>query len=371
VEVTLDLAVPTIDFTDPPVMRTGLMRKFIARVALRVRLFHFVSWFSTQFQARLNRQGRMTFPFIKRRGRRNCLILAYHRINDDGDRFFPAISVKTFEQQMRVLADCFTVCPLDELVERIKSDDLPESAVAVTLDDGYRDNYTNAFPILQRYSVPATVFLATDVIGTSKQLWHDEVFAAFRETRVPELLDCGLGNTALPLTSLSTKLQAQTEVLKYLWSLDRVAREMAIGRLRKALYVGDTTNGAARLMLTWEEVSEMYLCGIQFGAHTGSHPALSKLKLEDAREEIRRSKSAIERALGATVNTFAYPSGRRGDFTATSKALVQEAGFSCALTTIFGNNEAGMDLYEMRRIAPWNDDSESFGLRLSYYNFWS
>lgn len=363
----MDGAVPTIDPFDLTAMRTGLMGKFIARVVLRARLFHFVSWFSTQFQARLDRQGRMTFPFIKRRRRRNCQILAYHRINDDGDRFFPAISVKTFEQQMRVLADCFTVCPLDELIERIKCDDLPESAVAVTFDDGYCDNYTNAFPILKRYSVPATIFLATDVIGTGRQLWHDEVFAAFRETRVPELLDRGLGNRTLPLTSLPTKLQAQTEILKYLWSLDRVAREMAIGRLRKALHVEETSERTARLMLTWEEVSEMYRCGIQFGAHTGSHPALSKLKPEDARDEIRRSKSAIERVLSATVNTFAYPSGRPGDFTATSKALVEEAGFDCALTTIFGNNEAGTDLYEMRRIAPWNEDAEIFGLRLEYY----
>ncbi|MGH7926453.1 MAG: polysaccharide deacetylase family protein, partial [Candidatus Binatia bacterium] len=301
--------------------------------------------------------------------RRNCQILAYHRINDEGDRFFPAISVKNFGQQMRVLAECFTVCPLAELIERIKRDDLPESAVAVTFDDGYCDNYTNAFPILKRHSIPATIFLATDVIGTGRQLWYDEVFAAFRETRVPELVDCKLGNTTFPLTSLSARLQAQKEVLKYLWSLDRVTRDMMIGRLRKALYVEETSERTARLMLTWEEVAEMYRCGIQFGAHTGSHPALSKLTPEDAREEIRRSKRTIERVLSATVTTFAYPSGRPGDFTVTSKALVEEAGFNCGLTTIFGNNEPGMDLYEMRRIAPWNDDSETFGLRLSYYKF--
>jgi peptidoglycan/xylan/chitin deacetylase (PgdA/CDA1 family) len=126
---------------------------------------------------------------------------------------------------------------------------------------------------------------------------------------------------------------------------------------------------APRLMLTWDEVSEMYRCGIKFGAHTGSHPALSTLKPVDAREEIRRSRSAIEKVLNATVNTFAYPSGRPGHFTASTKTLVKEEGFNCALTTIFGNNEAGMDLYEMRRIAPWNDESETFGLRLSYYKF--
>jgi peptidoglycan/xylan/chitin deacetylase (PgdA/CDA1 family) len=311
----------------------------------------------------------MTFPFIKRRRRRNCQILAYHRINDEGDRFFPAISVKTFEQQMKVLAECFAVCGLDEMIERIECDDLRESSVAVTFDDGYCDNYTNAFPILKRYSIPATIFLATDVIGTELRLWHDEVFAAFRETQVPELLGCGLGNAILPLTSLAKKLKAQAQILDYLWSLDIRARSIAIGRIQKALDVERTKLWTQRLMLTWQEVSEMYRCGIQFGAHTGSHPALSMLKPADAREEIRRSKSAIEKVLSTKVNTFAYPSGRPGHFTATTKALVEEEGFNCALTTIFGNNEAGMDLYEMRRIAPWNDDSEAFGLRLSYYKF--
>lgn len=348
-------------------MRTGSILRYIASVVLRGRLWRVVSWFSGRFQARLNRQGTIVFPFVKRRRKRNCQILTYHRINDEGDSFFPGIPVKLFEQQMRVLADHFTVCTLDDLIERIKYDDLPESAVAVTFDDGYRDNYTNAFPILRRYSLPATVFLATDAIGTGRQLWHDEVFTAFRETRVAELTGFGLANTKLPLTSLATKLEAQTEILKHLWSLDSTARQMAIRQVRKVLDVERCGPEVARVMLSWEEVCEMYRHGIQFGAHTVSHPPLSRLQVEDARQEIRRSKSTIENVLNATVNTFAYPSGRRGDFTATTKALVEEAGFDCAVTTIFGNNEPGADLYEMRRIAPWDKHAETFRLRLSYY----
>jgi peptidoglycan/xylan/chitin deacetylase (PgdA/CDA1 family) len=351
------------------VIRIRKVLKFIARVSLRAGLCRFLGLCAARFQTKVSDQGRLALPFVMRRRRRSCQVLAYHRINDDGDRFFPAISLKSFEQQMRLLAEHFTVCTLDELIERLRCNDLPENAVAVTLDDGYRDNYTNAFPILRRYSVPATIFLATDVIGTARQLWHDEVFAAFRETGVREVLDIGQGNTTLALTSLAGKLHAQAETLKYLRSLDRDAREMAIGRLQQVLNVQNPTVQTARLMLTGEEVSEWYRGGIPFGAHTGSHPSLSNLQPEDAREEIRRSKSAIERVLNVSVTTFAYPSGRHGDFTSTTKALVEEAGFRCAVTTIFGNNEAGMDLYEMRRIAPWNEDSEIFGARLNYYKF--
>jgi peptidoglycan/xylan/chitin deacetylase (PgdA/CDA1 family) len=205
------------------------------------------------------------------------------------------------------------------------------------------------------------------VIGTGRQLWHDEVFTAFRETRVAELAGFGQANTKLPLTSLATKLEAQTQILKHLWSLDTTARQMAIRQVRKVLDVERCGPEVAGVMLSWEEVCEMYRHGIQFGAHTLSHPPLSRIQVEDARQEIRRSKSTIENVLNATVNTFAYPSGRRGDFTETTKALVEEAGFDCAVTTIFGNNEPGADLYEMRRIAPWDEDAETFRLRLSYY----
>lgn len=273
---------------------------------------------------------------------------------------------------MRFLTEHFTVCPLKELVQRMKDDDLPANAIAVTFDDGYRDNYLNAFAILRRYSVPATIFLATGVIGSERPLWHDQVFAAFRDTGVSELAGFGPGNPSLSLTPLKKKLEAQKQILEYLWSLDHQGREVAIRQLRERLAVveGRKTD-TRRLMLSWEEVSEMNRYGIQFGAHTVSHPILSKLTVEDARQEICGSKRTIDEVLENAVTAFAYPVGRRIDFTETTKAIVEEAGFCCALTMILGNNEVETDLYEMRRIAPWDEDCEAFGLRLSYYKFGS
>ena len=87
-----------------------------------------------------------------------------------------------------------------------------------------------------------------------------------------------------------------------------------------------------------------------------SHPILSKLTVEDARQEICGSKRTIDEVLEGAVTTFAYPIGRWLDFTETTKALVEEAGFCCGLTMVFGNNEVETDLYEMRRIAPWDED---------------
>src|SRR5262245_59544386 len=136
--------------------------------------------------------GRIAFPFIIRRISRNIQILVYHRVNDERDPFFPAISTADFRKQMQYLAENCNCCPLAEAVERLKKNDVPENTVVITFDDGYKDNYTNAFPVLQRFSIPATIFLATKAIGSAHTLWHDRVFSAFRRTANPMLT--GFGN---------------------------------------------------------------------------------------------------------------------------------------------------------------------------------
>jgi peptidoglycan/xylan/chitin deacetylase (PgdA/CDA1 family) len=210
------------------------------------------------------------------------------------------------------------------------------------------------------------------VIGSNRLLWHDQVFAALSGTRVTELAGYIPGYPSLSLTSLSKKLNAQKRILEYLWSMDSEKREVAIHRLGEQLEVVEVTNTETpRLMLSWEEVSEISRNGIQFGAHTVTHPILAKLTVEEARQEIIRSKRMIDDVLKGAVTAFAYPVGRRNDFTETTKALVEEAGFCCGLTMVFGSNDVETDLYEMRRIVPWDEGYDTFGLRLSYYKFCS
>jgi peptidoglycan/xylan/chitin deacetylase (PgdA/CDA1 family) len=345
------------------------LKSVIVRLAKHAGLDRLFAWGAVKYQKKTNAAGRPAFPYIKKRRERSCQILAYHRVNDDNDPFFPGLPTSQFARQMEVLAEQFTVCPLERLIQGIQSGDLPDYGVAVTFDDGYRDNYLNAFPILKRYAVPATIFLTTGAIGCRKLLWHDRIFSMLRETRILELSGFGPTKMTLSLRSLANKLESQRQILKHLWSLDAEARELATAELSHRLGTDETKTNT--LMLSWEEVSEMSREGIQFGAHTVSHPVLSTLAPEEARQEICGSKRAIEAALHTTVTQFAYPVGRSVDFTAATKRIVQEAGLSCALTMIFGNNPPGTDSYEIRRIAPWNEDGDAFGLRLKYYTFCS
>jgi peptidoglycan/xylan/chitin deacetylase (PgdA/CDA1 family) len=310
---------------------------------------------------------KLAFPYLKKARFRDVQILVYHRVNDERDPFFPGTPVKAFLEQMEYLSRYYTVLSLADAVVKKGNNDIPDNALVVTFDDGYRDNYTHAFPVLKRLGIPATIFLSTDAIGTGKVLWHDKVFSAFRHTRVPFLETWGgNGSISYPLGTIAEKLVAQSNVLGLIRSVDESERSRLIDHLQTRLKVADRKE-SPDLMLTWDQVREMCRHGISFGSHTVTHPILSTLPIDRIRTEIYESKRTIEEALGTPVTDFAYPNGKRRDFNETIKALLKQAGYRCGLTTEFGANGQGQDLFELRRATPWDEEIWSFGLRLSCY----
>src|SRR2546427_2101161 len=111
-------------------------------------------------------------------------ILNYHRINDENDPFFPSLPSAVFERHMAYVARSFRVLTVENLVEKMREGRVPRNAIAITFDDGYRDNLTHAAPIRARHGVPATIFLATGFIGTSEVPWFDRVAGALKNTSV-------------------------------------------------------------------------------------------------------------------------------------------------------------------------------------------
>ena len=156
-----------------------LLFHLVALVAFFPWLSPIITFFVNNYK-KTNEEN--SFPFIQKRKNKNINILIYHRVNDDNDQFFPATPINVFKKQMEYICSRFKTFPLEEIIERMKNNDVPDSSIVVTFDDGYLDNYSNAFPILKELSIPATVFLATDAIETGRILWHDRVFSAFRET---------------------------------------------------------------------------------------------------------------------------------------------------------------------------------------------
>ena len=291
-------------------------------------------------------------------------VLAFHRVNDEDDPFMPSLPTSVFAARMEHIARHYTVLTVENLVERLREGRVPRKALALTFDDGYRDNLTHAAPILARYGLPATIFLTTGCIGTREMLWFDRLAEAFKTTTRTHLQLAG--QAALGLGSTAERLRALQVALSYLKGRPDAERRQTLDELLRELQ-GGGLDGPKRLMLSWDEVGVLRGLGFSVGAHTVSHPILSRVSPEDAWQEIDGSKRAIERALGSRARAFAYPNGGAEDVTELSVRLVKDAGFTCAVTTRRGLNTATTPVLELRRGGPWERHLPTYALKLARY----
>ncbi len=291
-------------------------------------------------------------------------ILTYHRVNDDGDPFFSALPTAVFERQMRHVARAYRVLPLEDLVERLQRGGLPRNALAITFDDGYRDNLTHAAPILARLGLPATIFLATGFIGTAEVPWFDRLAQGLKRSAAAAVRTPWGGE--LDLDGVPARLRAMTRTLEHLKRIPDEERHRALEALLVALDVTDQRS-FKNLMLSWDDVHALRGLGFTVGAHTVNHPILSRVTPQRAWTEILGSRTMVESACGAAPRAFAYPNGGADDYTDTVKRLVREAGFTCAVTTRFGLNTTNTNPWELRRGGPWEHHLPTFALKLAWY----
>ncbi|MBD3316915.1 MAG: polysaccharide deacetylase family protein [Chitinivibrionales bacterium] len=209
--------------------------------------------------------------------------------------------------------------------------------VALTFDDGYADNYTVAFPLLQKHSIPATIFLATGYIGGERNLWWDEVEYFFRLPNASQLLEYA----AIP-KSIRTIMRDQVQTQ---WDREKAARfiRRELYRIphneRIALVDGlwnclTQDEKPSPLMLDWSQVKAMNGL-ISFGSHTVTHVFADQVDATKLGWELRESKTTIEERTGVSCDGIAYPAGK------TSKRFYESAekyGYKWGVTTAFRNN---------------------------------
>jgi peptidoglycan/xylan/chitin deacetylase (PgdA/CDA1 family) len=292
-------------------------------------------------------------------------ILYYHRVNDENDPFSPSMATALFAQQMRFVARHYKVVSLTEALDRLEAR-VPENVLAITFDDGYQDNYTNAFPILQQYGLTATIFLTTGGLDEREPLWFEQLAQALKKS-AQTFVDLEID---IPrrfwLRSERERLDANAGIYGLLRNLSDADRRLRVSEVLKHLAV-PADQAWADKMLTWDQVRLMKARGIDFGGHTVTHPFLSKLTQERATWEISECKRRIEQELQAPVKHFAYPSGREMDFASANKELLQIAGYEAALTTIWGMNFSSTDRMELRRGQPWEDNPALFAYKFDWY----
>jgi len=277
-------------------------------------------------------------------GRRH-VILTFHRIRpaDAPAEPFdtcPSISVDAFRQILERACRQYTVVSLRELCER-RTDKTP--LLAVTFDDGWRDNYDLAFPVLHELGLPATIFITTGKIGSAEPFWQQRLGRMFREAA--ELPESESARELRAMLHLPDGLLFTPELYRKSvmhWKRTRtggrgsgiMGREsgfrvqdsgFGIGRLGS-----ERRDSAARWFLSADEIREMASAGIAFGSHTVSHCILPHCSRHEIERELTESKAALENILGRPIDMLAYPEGQ---YDAEIVDCARAAGYRVGVTT--------------------------------------
>jgi peptidoglycan/xylan/chitin deacetylase (PgdA/CDA1 family) len=268
-------------------------------------------------------------------------VLNYHRINDPFERNFdtfkPNISATpaAFAEQMEYLRGKYNVINCDQLSAWLQGKaKLPAHAAIITFDDGYYDNFSNAYPILREKQLPAVIFLTTDFIGQKKPFYWDFVAACFFYTQ-RDHVELPLLGTRSWSDELSREyvMHNWIEVLKKLPENEKCT---LIQNTDDILGVSIPDEVSTNLHLSWSNVREMSKSGIEFGSHTASHPILTRIPLDLVKKELEISKKRIEDEVGKQVISFAYPNGQLSDYSPEVISAVENSGYRIAFTLLSG-----------------------------------
>jgi peptidoglycan/xylan/chitin deacetylase (PgdA/CDA1 family) len=298
-------------------------------------------------------------------------------VNDpDVDPWALSVSPELFLEQMSALREIAEPYSLTEIAVGLLRGNLPHNAVAVTFDDGYLDNLLNAKPILEKFEIPATVFVCAGWTGRTDEMWWDQLARIILKTNnLPDRLELNvngqhfewniLGSNhtkGLPIGTLATDHFPSR--LKFLYEVWEVIRKLPPDSQIDALQTINTWSGACTEVrhgyrpMNAQELVEIAVSGlIEIGAHTVSHPLLPAHSSCVQRREILNGKSRLESILGLSIDAFAYPFG---EYDQASLDSVREAGFLCACTAVESTCTVSSSIYELPRVGIRNWSSQEF-----------
>ena len=292
--------------------------------------------------------------------RTKILVLGYHDLYADAidpvDNF-DGLRVRRdrFEQQMRYVAARYHVVPLDQLLDPSVRSPRGKPLAAITFDDGYKNVYRIAYPILRRLRLPATVFVIPGFSLHGRMPWWERLRAFVAGTQRPVAIVPIQGTRRyFPLITVADREDVLVQLAAELHRVPPEAREEALTRLAADLGVEEGSQLRCA-PLSVDELREMINGGIAVGSHGRSHDSFLHLGYEDLFAELTESKQVLESVTGQSVTWLAYP---YGDYSREAMEAVRRAGYQGAVTTSPRLYDAAADPHAIPRICV--DDRLSF-----------
>ena len=289
------------------------------------------------------------------------LIANYHRVLAEPDAVYPATDQVLFERHVRTIKACFNPIRLDKAIEQLQAGTLPRNSVSITFDDGYADNCTVALPVLKKWGVPASFFIATGFLNGGR-MWNDTVIESIRCVSKPTIdlneMKLGILNTANDYE----KNKSVTHIISKLKHLPFDERAQAIEQLQAIIGQSLPDN----LMMTSEQVKTLHNEGMEIGGHTVSHPILTRVADDIALQEMQQSREFLQSLINEPVTGFAYPNGYPNrDYAKVHTELAKKAGYKYAVTTAVGVVGKGADYFQLPRGGLWDKSALRTAVRVS------
>lgn len=300
-------------------------------------------------------KGSGAFSLVRAANRRQALILTYHRFSTREDEGWT--TPRAFAEQLEYLNSHYKILPLGKLVEHLQDPNpVPPNLAAITIDDGYRDSYEIAYPLLKRYNAAASLFVVTEFAERRIWIWTDKArYLCASAARQQTSVQVGESQVQVKLDNASSRAASALKLNDQLKKLPNGEKEAALERIARILGVFVPKNPPEELQsVTWDQAREMDRNGIEIGSHTMTHPILTNISDDQLQQELAGSKLKLEEELGRKVTQFCYPNG---DNDGRVQCEVARAGYRIAVTCIEGLNKKGDDPITLRRIHTEHDIS--------------
>jgi peptidoglycan/xylan/chitin deacetylase (PgdA/CDA1 family) len=286
-------------------------------------------------------------------------VLTYHRTGTGLplellDTGVVAATAEALDRQLAFLKRHFDIVRVDDVMAALSGAPLPPSPLLVTFDDGYRDNYDVALPLLVRHGIPAVFFIATSYIEERRLFWWDAIHTIVRSSlreraslSYPYPIELPLAQGERESTIETLLRLVKTHIGLH---LRRFLDELAIAA-EVDLYAFESGLAKNHLM-TWDHVRALSTAGMDVQSHTWTHRVLQTLPDPDLAEELVRSRDMLRNVLGITPRALAYPVGTAPEYDGRIRAALRGAGYVAAFSNRGGVNKThAIDALDIKRIA--------------------
>lgn len=262
--------------------------------------------------------------------RHRLMVLGYHNLTPTLRWPAPGGGADAFARQLKVLRRVATLVPLEASLDALDAGaPLPARAVAITFDDGYRDNLTDAVPVLRALGVPATIYLVPGFLSREVHAWWERLGWAVGAARAAHV---EFGGARLPLATPEERATALRTIETAVKRTDHDTRLGVVEELVDRLDPAGRYDGR-ELFVDWDGARDLVRSGFTVGSHTCGHAILAREDAEAQRKDLVRCRELLQSELSVPVPGLAYPNGERGDYDAATIAAAREAGHTHAVTT--------------------------------------